>query len=348
MKGIDVSKYQGDIDWAKVKNAGIEFAIIRAGYGNLISQKDPTFDYNYREAKNNGIKVGAYWFGYATNTEDAKKEAGIFIDVIKDCQMDLPVFYDYESESIDYVKKMGVIPTKESTTEIVKAFLGEITNKGYQAGIYSNANFFKSWIDMRGFIGYHIWLAKWIDNAVEENPPNDFEDIACWQYTSNGNVDGISGRVDLNFGYFKDAILVSAPVDNVVASVTASLLNVRKGPGTQYGIIRTISKGNLVDVLESYTNGWSKINIVGLVAYVNHSYLNTYKTPLVEFRTDSAIKVGSKVRVNKGAKTYDGVGLAAFVYSTVYDVIQINGDRIVIGIGKAVTAAVRLGDLTLA
>lgn len=330
-----------------MKNDGVEFAIIRAGFGNSISQKDAKYDVNYKGAKDNGMKAGAYWFSYAVSNEDAVKEANVFKNIIKEHSLELPVFFDYEYDSIEYANKQGVTITKEKATEMTKAFLAEMKAGGYTAGLYTNPDFLKNWFDISQLSGYPVWLAKWVDNAQFDNPPAEYGEIVCWQHTSKGKISGIAGNVDMNYGYFKN--LESTPVStapvNPVASVTASLLNVRSGPGAGHSILRTLSKGNLVDVLESYTNGWSKINIAGLTAYVNHKYLSVYKQPLVELNATPALQAGAKVMVKKGAKTYEGVSLASFVYSTMYTVMQVNGDRVVIGRNNVVTAAVHKNNL---
>lgn len=351
IKGIDVSRYQGDIDWPKVKSENIEFVIIRAGFGKFKSQKDIKFNDNYKNAKENGMKIGTYWFSYATSIEDAREEARVFSDIIKDFPMDLPVFYDYEYDSVNYGKKVGIKPSKELATNMAKAFLGEILLRGHSPGIYSNVDFLLNWFDVEKLSGYPIWLAKWTSNPDFNNPPREHGDIICWQYSSKGKINGINGNVDLNYGYFSEesneVILVPAPVSYIVASVTASVLNVRSGPGVNHGIIRKLHKGNLIDVLESYHNGWSKINIRGLIGFVNHSYLSTYKRPLEAQKTSNLIKVGSKVKVRPESKTFDGIRLAQFVYNEVYDVIQVKNDRVVIGKGKKVTAALHTKNLIL-
>lgn len=98
-KGIDVSVWQGDIDFAKVKANGIDFVIIRAGYGKLTSQKDKYFEQNYSRAKAAGLHVGAYWYSYAQSADDAKKEAQTCISVLKGKQFDYPVYFDIEEKS---------------------------------------------------------------------------------------------------------------------------------------------------------------------------------------------------------------------------------------------------------
>ena len=93
-KGIDVSRYQGKIDWKQVAADGVTFAILQAGYGREISQKDPTFETNYAGAKAAGIKVGAYWYSYADTVSRAKQEAAAFLKAIEGKEFDLPLFFD--------------------------------------------------------------------------------------------------------------------------------------------------------------------------------------------------------------------------------------------------------------
>ena len=98
MKGIDVSKYQGQVDFNAVKKVGFEFVIIQAGYGRYTTQKDPFFEINYQRAKAAGLHVGAYWFSYAINPDDARAEAIACAEVIKGKQFDFPIFYDLEND----------------------------------------------------------------------------------------------------------------------------------------------------------------------------------------------------------------------------------------------------------
>lgn len=120
MKGVDVSSHQGLIDWAKVKAAGIEFAVVRAGYGQYSTQVDAKAHQNFFGALGAGLHVGAYWFSYATTPEEAKAEADLCADTIEKYkgQLDFPVYFDYEYDSEIYSKQKGIIPTqslREST-----------------------------------------------------------------------------------------------------------------------------------------------------------------------------------------------------------------------------------------
>lgn len=186
IKGIDVSYHQGIINWNKVKQAGIEFAIIRIGYGKYDFQKDKQFENNYKNAKSNGIKVGVYHYSYAVNVDEAKKEADLVIKWLDDRQLDLPVYFDIEDKS------QASLSTN-LRTEMAKSFCEKIENAGYWAGIYANKNWLETKLDMNYLKDYTVWLAQWTNSATYKGS------YAMWQYTSNGTVDGIGGRVDMNY-----------------------------------------------------------------------------------------------------------------------------------------------------
>lgn len=192
MKGIDVSKHQGNIDWAKVKADEIDFAIIRAGYGMYPHQKDPCFQKNVADAKAVNLPVGAYWYSYAVNTEEAVKEAEICLQILEPykSQITLPVFFDQEYEP--RIKAL----TKKLRTEICLAFMDIIKLKGYRTGLYCSYDWYKNWVDRSKLTQYPVWIAQYGTKCqyTEKN-------LVMWQYTSAGRVSGISGNVDLDTGY---------------------------------------------------------------------------------------------------------------------------------------------------
>lgn len=188
MKGIDVSVHNGNIDWNKVKNAGIAFAILRAGYGRLEKQKDEKFEQNYAGAKAAGIPVGAYWYSYAMTPEEAELEADVFLKVIKGKQFEFPVYFDLEEK-----KQFDL--GKEKVSAIMRAFLEKVEKAGYFVGLYGSASSLTTHTadDIKSH--YTIWLAHWVDKT------NYGGAYAVWQYSEKGKVDGISGNVDLDICY---------------------------------------------------------------------------------------------------------------------------------------------------
>lgn len=187
-RGIDVSKWQGNIDWNRVKASGVDFAILRAGYGSVSSQKDPTFEDNYQNAKAAGIPVGAYHYSYAKDIAGAKREAQTFLEWIKGKQFEYPVVFDIE-ESATY--NLG----RNTVSEIIKTFCSIVEAAGYYVSVYTN----KSWLDHvvsdEVKSKYDTWLAQWTSTPSYVGP------YGMWQYTSSGTVDGISGRVDMDIAY---------------------------------------------------------------------------------------------------------------------------------------------------
>ena len=187
IKCIDVSTWQGSIDWKRVKAAGYGHAIIRAGFGREVSQVDNRFEQNYKNAKAAGVVLGVYWYSYAVDKADAIREAKACLTVLNKRKLEMPVYFDMEESSMT---KLG----KAKLTEMAKAFCEEIKKGGYRAGVYSNPNWFKNYLDYNALKKlYSIWLAQYYKEAQYE--------CDVWQYSSSGKVDGISGSVDMNIIY---------------------------------------------------------------------------------------------------------------------------------------------------
>ena len=188
-KGIDVSKHQGEIDWKKVKAGGVQFAIIRAGYGKVATQKDPCFEDNYAGCKANGIPCGVYWYSYAMTPEDAKQEAETCLEVIKGKQFEYPIYFDIE-------EKKQLALGKDACTEIAKAFLDAVEKAGYWVGIYSSKSHLETYISDDVRERYAVWVAHY---GVKKTTYKGQHGM--WQKSDKGKVDGISGNVDLNECY---------------------------------------------------------------------------------------------------------------------------------------------------
>ena len=189
MNGIDVSKWQGSkIDWAKVKAAGIDYAILRAGYGSYISQKDPTFERNYAECKRLGIPVGVYWYVYAKTLAGIKQEVKTLLEAIKGKQFEYPIYLDIENEA-------QASMTKAALTQMIETGCTALEQAGYFAGVYTYTSF-ASYMDYAGLAKkYTMWLADYRKNY------NTTLTRDMHQYTSSGTVAGIGGRVDCNRAY---------------------------------------------------------------------------------------------------------------------------------------------------
>ena len=188
-KIIDVSYHNGTIDFKKAKKAGIEGVIIRAGYGQ--NNIDVKFHENIKGAIAAGLPVGIYWFSYAYNQALALKEAEFCLKAIKPYKISLPVFFDWEYDSMNYSKKRGVAQTKSRITTMTKIFCQKIKNAGYKAGYYLNNDYKLNWYDVSQLKGFYEWFARYTETKQTN--------CDLWQYTSTGKVDGISGNVDINY-----------------------------------------------------------------------------------------------------------------------------------------------------
>lgn len=189
-KCIDVSDHQGNINWTKVKAAGINYAIIKAGFGK--NNIDSHFVKNISEATRAGVKVGVYWFSYAYTTEMAKKEAEYCINAIGKYKLDLPVFFDWEYDSMRYAKEKKVNPSMSLITSMHTAFCTKIVSAGFRAGFYYNYDYKKNHIDMDKLKSFYHWYALYDTSDVQ---------TGCFaqQYTNKGKVDGITGNVDIDW-----------------------------------------------------------------------------------------------------------------------------------------------------
>lgn len=193
--GIDVSQWQGDIDWNSVQT---DFCIIRAGYGREISQKDKKFEANYNGCKSRNIPCGAYWYSYAASVDEAKKEAAVCLEVIKGKQFEYPIYFDIEE---DRQFKLG----KAACSEIAKAFLETVEKAGYFVGVYSSQSHLEAYISEDIRKRYAVWAAHY---GVRKTSYNG--DFGMWQKSSTGTISGINGNIDLNECYIDYPSIIRA------------------------------------------------------------------------------------------------------------------------------------------
>lgn len=191
LKGIDVSQWQGNIDWQSVKSAGVQFAMLRAGYGR--NNLDTKFHRNAQGAVAAGIPIGLYWFSYALNVDMARKEAQYAVELAKKYKITWPIAYDLEYDTVSYALKNGVTITKSLATQMAKAFCEEIKRLGYLPMVYTNLDYLNRYFD-RSQLPYDLWYAQYASAA-------SVADKEIWQYSSKGSVPGIAGNVDMNHGY---------------------------------------------------------------------------------------------------------------------------------------------------
>lgn len=189
--GIDVSTHNKSIDWNAVKNSGIQFAMIRDGYGgdpdSWDSQEDAYFESNYSGATAAGIKVGVYHYSYATSVSMASDEAGECLHILNNRHLDYPVAYDVEDPS-----QYGL--SSDTLGQIVQTFCEKIKQAGYNVVVYSSKSFLQDHLNSHLLDPYDIWVAQWGSST-------DFSSYTMWQYSSAGSVPGISGRCDMDYSY---------------------------------------------------------------------------------------------------------------------------------------------------
>lgn len=194
-RGIDVSKYQGNIDWGAVAASGVNFAIIRAGYrgsstGVLV--EDPYFKKNIAGATKAGIKVGIYFFTQAVTEAEAVEEASMAMSLASKYKLTYPIFIDTENAAGN-ARANGL--SKSARTAIVQAFCKTVQNGGYKAGVYASKSWYQNQLSASQLNGYCIWVAQYNSSCTYSGKYD------LWQYTSSGSVPGIKGRVDMNTSY---------------------------------------------------------------------------------------------------------------------------------------------------
>ena len=182
--GIDISRYQGKPDFAKVKTA-VDYVILQAGFGRYASQLDAEFERNYSECKKYNIPAGAYWFSYAVSPDDARQEARACVEVLKGKQFEYPIYYDIEGSACS-----GDVSGK------CRAFCDELEKNGYFAGIYISRSPAQQYLNEYCRKNYALWLAEYSPTGLHWNGP-----VGMWQYGSTGQVAGIVGDVDVDMCY---------------------------------------------------------------------------------------------------------------------------------------------------
>ncbi len=202
LAGIDVSIYQGNIDWNRVKASGVDFAIIRTGYrtrdkGEIF--EDTKFKENIEGAAKAGLDVGVYFFSQAITKKEAREEANFVTELVSEYNLKYPVVFDMEYvDEKDRIRKI----TAEDRTEIALEFCKFIESKGLEPMIYGNPTWLGKSVNLAKISKYEIWLADYSDFT---DFPYDFK---IWQYTQEGKIDGIKGYVDLNIHFVEDKELL--------------------------------------------------------------------------------------------------------------------------------------------
>lgn len=195
--GIDVSRYQENIDWAAVKGAGVQFAMLRLGYrgyGTGALVMDPYFQQNIQGAQANGIEVGVYFFSQAITPEEGAEEARFCLNALKGYHITYPIVFDWESYDSSLEPRTDGLDDK-ILTQCAVAFCEEVEAAGYQSMVYSNLTYFYLHFDLNQLVDYPLWLAQY------NSRPSFYYHFDMWQYSGTGKVPGIDGNVDLNIHF---------------------------------------------------------------------------------------------------------------------------------------------------
>ena len=201
--GIDVSQWNGNIDWDKVKASGVDYAIIRVGfrgYGTSDPVKpvmqDKNVEQNIRGALAAGLDVGLYFFSQAINEGEALEEAGACVNMAREYNITYPIYFDTEFATSSHTGRADTL-SRSKRTDLAVAFCEAVKNAGYTAGVYASKTFFYDELQFSRLQNYAIWVAHYTSKET------DFKySYGAWQYSDSGKIDGISGYTDLNIGLY--------------------------------------------------------------------------------------------------------------------------------------------------
>ena len=290
--GIDVSKWQASINWQTVKSSGkVDFVIMKAGYGNQATQKDPRFEENYNGCKANNIPCGCYWYSYAMSVAEAEREADACLKAISGKKFEYPIYLDIE-EAKQF--RLG----RQAVSNMVNAFCKKLEAAGYFVGVYSSKSHFDSYMNDDVKKKYTIWVAHY---GVSKTTYSGHYDI--WQKSDKGKIPGINGYVDLDECYRDFPTLIKSIGKNGYPKTVAeepkpesaepkpevkddpkpvsepepvtepdppmpklyrrvkiicNALYVRTGPGTNNITVGVVQNGDILDI-EEEKNGWGRI-----------------------------------------------------------------------------------------
>ncbi|WP_034469616.1 GH25 family lysozyme [Butyrivibrio sp. AE2005] len=320
--GIDVSKFQGTIDWAKVAGTGIDFAMVRVGYRDSASgeiKPDTNAKFNMQEAEKNGIKVGAYFFSTAVTKDEAIEEANWVKDYIAKYSITYPVGYNCEGFEKETSRQFNL--TKDDRSNIAIAFLEQIHKSGYTPIFYASKGELAEdakWNTSQIEKSYKIWMAWYNqDTSNIAKGPAYGGQCAMWQYTNQGDVDGISKKVDVDVAYFgydgtetaKDtserevasadveALMKFDPVDETVTAKSVTNLRDKPSQGADSNVAETLQNGQTAQRTGVSSSGWSRVTYNGRNLYAVSSFLTT------DLSAPKQQSAAAPVEDNSGLKT---------------------------------------------
>ena len=315
--GIDVSYFQGNIDWSAVKDFGIQFAMLRAGYGE--GNIDKQFYRNAGECNRLGIPFGVYWFSYAYTRQGARREAEYCVDAIKNYKVQYPVAFDFENASIDYARRHGVHATSALVTALAEEFCKRVEELGYFSMYYSNHDLLRRMFSDSLRDKYSLWYARYADASGMDN-------IGMWQFSDNGRVAGITGSVDLDIAYYDFAdVIAKAGLNHLKEEVITP-----KPPSPKPEVITyTVRPGDSLSRIAARYG----ISYQSLASYNNIQNANRiYPGQVIKIPAGNKKPAGRSYTVRAGDTLS---GIAARFGKTVQELMRINGiqnaNRIYVG-----------------
>lgn len=313
--GIDVSEFQGNIDWKAVADSGIDFAMIRVGYRGMKNgeiKEDACAKYNLQEASKNGLKIGAYFFSTAVTEEEAKEEAEWTKNLLSGYPVTYPVAYNCEGFQNPSSRQFEL--SVEERTKLADAFLKSIEEGSYTGMFYAAENELDDnnlWNADDLSLNYRIWVAQYSDQTWPEKTKSDYTgDHVMWQYTNQGKLDGIKGAVDFNVAYFGYSQSQQAVDENGAEQVEANVevgvnfteveeqvtakdeVNLRSTmeQGSDDNIVGSMKNGETAVRTGVGNNGWSRIIYNGQTVYCVSNYLTTDLSYVTPQETESEFK----------------------------------------------------------
>lgn len=335
VKGIDVSKWnsldKSPIDWVKVKNSGVEYVIIRAGYRGQSNPKlyeDPYFDEHIQGALSAGLQVGVYFYSQAIDENEALEEASFLLSILGDYKLTYPVCFDWEPVEGSRAKNANL--TKDQSSKVARKFLETMTGYGYDTMLYSYHSAIKTYFNNDLLNDYKVWMAYYFNayknNGVEftagDKYPSTAYPFQMWQYSSTGTVPGISGQVDMNvaFYYYSEN---GAPTASSIINIPATSYTIKPGENVDYrtGVsgynCAGINETDLVEITITDSNGKIVTDEIAFSTYGRYSINYTLKdfTGLTK-RVTANLIVGDKpslaitndtLSINKFTTSYDAM-----------------------------------------
>lgn len=359
-RGIDISAHNGNIDLSALRNQ-IDFVIIRVGYGTK-GTLDAKFKRNADLCVQLGIPMGFYWYSYALDVEGAGKEADHFLSAIKNYTPEYGCWFDMEDA--DGYKKRNGMPSDMTLQKMCYEFCEKVEKAGYYSGIYASLAWFNNQLAGEKLKRFDKWVAQWPTSGGKQKglntDPNSRKDWHLWQFTSEGKFKGYNGTLDTNYAY--------TTFPNPAKSVPEPIPTPEPTPVPEPAPTQKFSIGEKVKISGDLYNSSTAIAPIGVVKskitnitrYADgtpHPYNTTGDLGWMDEKdiqkyTDTTpepakiIQRGSRVRFT-GTRSYSGIRLASWTHNDIFNVIEISGDRVVIGKGTAVTSAVNIRDCQL-